>query len=42
VATSLEVAGRGSGFGGKDRREIVTASVARYRQAMLTLSHQDG
>jgi uncharacterized protein (DUF2252 family) len=34
LATSMEVAGRGNGFGGKDRREIVTASVARYRQAM--------
>jgi len=34
LATSLEVAGRGNGFGGKDRREIVTASVARYRRAM--------
>jgi len=34
LATSLEVAGRDNGFGGKDRREIVTASVARYRQAM--------
>jgi uncharacterized protein (DUF2252 family) len=34
LAASLEVAGRGNGFGGKERREIVTASVARYRQAM--------
>ena len=34
LATSLEVAGRGNGFGGKDRRQIVTAAVARYRQAM--------
>ena len=25
---------RGNGFGGKDRREIVTAAVARYRRAM--------
>jgi uncharacterized protein (DUF2252 family) len=31
---SLEVAARGNGFGGKDRRGIVTAAVARYRQAM--------
>ena len=30
----LEVAGRGNGFAGKKRREIVTAAVARYRQAM--------
>ena len=34
LATSLEVAGRGNGFGGKDRRQIITAAVARYRQAM--------
>jgi uncharacterized protein (DUF2252 family) len=34
LAASLEVAGRGNGFGGKERREIVMASVARYRQAM--------
>jgi uncharacterized protein (DUF2252 family) len=34
LAASLEVAARGNGFGGKDRRGIVTAAVARYRQAM--------
>jgi uncharacterized protein (DUF2252 family) len=34
LAASLEVAARGNGFGGKDRREIVTATVASYRQAM--------
>ena len=34
LAASLEVAARGNGFGGKDRRVIVTAAVARYRQAM--------
>ena len=34
LAASLEVAGRGNGFSGKDRREIVTATVASYRQAM--------
>ena len=34
LATSMEVAARGNGFGGKDRRAIVTATVARYRQAM--------
>ena len=34
LAASMEVAARGNGFGGKDRREIVTATVARYRQAM--------
>jgi uncharacterized protein (DUF2252 family) len=34
LAASLEVAARGNGFPDKDRREIVTAAVARYRQAM--------
>jgi len=34
LAASLEVAARGNGFGGKDRREIVTVAVASYRQAM--------
>ena len=34
LATSLEVAGRDNGIPGKQRREIVTAAVARYRQAM--------
>jgi uncharacterized protein (DUF2252 family) len=34
LAASLDVAGRGNGFGGKDRREIVTAAVTSYRQAM--------
>ena len=34
LAASLEVAGRGNGFGGKDRRAIVTAAVASYRRAM--------
>jgi uncharacterized protein (DUF2252 family) len=38
LAASLEVAGRGNGFGGRDRREIVAASVARYRQAMRTFA----
>jgi uncharacterized protein (DUF2252 family) len=38
LAASLEVAARGNGFGDKDRREIVTASVARYRQAMRTFA----
>jgi uncharacterized protein (DUF2252 family) len=38
LAASLEVAGRDNGFGGKDRREIVTASVARYRQAMRSFA----
>ena len=34
LAASMEVAARGNGFGGKDRREIVAATVAGYRQAM--------
>ena len=34
LAASMEVAARGNGFGGKDRREIVRATVASYRQAM--------
>ena len=34
LAASMEVAGRGNGFAGKDRREIVTATVASYRRAM--------
>ena len=34
LAASLEVAARGNGFPGKQRREIVMAAVARYRMAM--------
>src|SRR5437660_3991249 len=34
LAASLEVAARDNGFPGKQRREIVTAAVASYRQAM--------
>ena len=34
LAASLEVAARGNGFPLKQRREIVAATVARYRQAM--------
>ena len=34
LAASLEVAGRDNGFAGKDRRAIVTATVASYRRAM--------
>src|SRR5208282_3344534 len=34
LAASLEVAARGNGLPGKQRREIVMAAVARYRQAM--------
>ena len=38
LAASLEVAARGNGFGGKDRREIVTAAVTRYRQTMRSFA----
>ena len=38
LAASLEVAARGNGFGGKDRRKIVTAAVASYRRAMRTFA----
>jgi uncharacterized protein (DUF2252 family) len=34
LAASMEVAARSNGFTGKERRKIVTATVARYRQAM--------
>jgi uncharacterized protein (DUF2252 family) len=34
LAASLEVAGRENGFTPKQRREIITATVARYRMAM--------
>jgi uncharacterized protein (DUF2252 family) len=34
LAASLEVAARGNGFPGKQRRGIVSAAVTRYRQAM--------
>jgi len=34
LAASLEVAARGNGYPGKQRRDIVTAAVTRYRQAM--------
>jgi uncharacterized protein (DUF2252 family) len=34
LAASMEVAARGNGFGRKERREIVTATVTSYRQAM--------
>ena len=38
LAASLEVAARGSEFTGKQCREIVTAAVARYRQAMRSFA----
>jgi len=34
LAASMEVAARDNGFSGKERRQIVTATVAKYRQAM--------
>ena len=39
LAASLEVAARGNGFPGKQRRGIVSAAVARYRQAMRDFAH---
>src|ERR1700689_3765210 len=39
LTASLEVAARGNEFTGKQRREIVTAAVARYRQAMRDFAH---
>ena len=41
LAASLEVAARGNGFPGKQRREIVAATVARYRQAMRDFAGMD-
>src|SRR3984957_16409407 len=38
LAASMGVAARGNGFGGKDRREIVTDTVSSYRQAMRTFA----
>jgi len=40
LAASLEVAARGNGFADKDRRKIVLAAVARYRQAMRDFAAQ--
>ena len=40
LAASLEVAARENGFSDKDRKKIVLASAARYRQVMRTLSGQ--
>src|SRR5215470_10930112 len=34
LAASLEVAARGNGFSGKERRAVVAAAVAQYREAM--------
>ena len=38
LAASLEVAGRDNGYSGRERREIVAACVAQYRQAMRTFA----
>jgi uncharacterized protein (DUF2252 family) len=38
LAASLEVAARGNGFPAKQRRDIVMAAVARYRQAMRSFA----
>jgi uncharacterized protein (DUF2252 family) len=38
LAASLEVAARGNGFSGKQRREIVLAAVGQYRQAMRSFA----
>jgi uncharacterized protein (DUF2252 family) len=38
LAASLEVAGRDNGFTGKERHQIVAATVASYRQAMRTFA----
>jgi uncharacterized protein (DUF2252 family) len=40
LAASLEVAARGQGFAGKDRRKIVIGAVARYRLAMRDFAGQ--
>ena len=40
LAASLEIAGRGNGFGRRRRREIVLATVASYRQAMRSFAGQ--
>jgi uncharacterized protein (DUF2252 family) len=38
LAASMEVAARGNGFPDKKRRQIVTSTVARYREAMRTFA----
>jgi uncharacterized protein (DUF2252 family) len=38
LAASLEVAARGNGFSRKERRQVVTACVRRYREAMRTFA----
>ena len=40
LAASLEVAGRGNGYGTGLRRKVVTAAVGRYREAMRVFADQ--
>src|SRR6202163_854446 len=40
LAASLEVAGRGNGYRSGPRRKVVTAAVARYREAMRGFAGQ--
>ena len=40
LAASLEVAGRGNGYPSGQRRQIVTAAVCRYREAMRGFAGQ--
>jgi uncharacterized protein (DUF2252 family) len=40
LAASLEVAGRGNGYRSGPRRKVVTAAVARYREAMRVFAGQ--
>jgi uncharacterized protein (DUF2252 family) len=40
LAASLEVAGRGNGYGSRLRRQVVTATVGRYREAMRVFAAQ--
>jgi uncharacterized protein (DUF2252 family) len=41
LAASLEVAGRGNGYQSGKRRQVVTAAVRRYREAMRVFAGQD-
>jgi uncharacterized protein (DUF2252 family) len=40
LAASLEVAGRGNGYAPRQRRQVVTAAVGRYREAMRVFAGQ--
>ena len=42
LAASMEVAGRDNAFADKDRRDIVTATVASYRNAMRSFAGMNG